>query len=263
MAPRWLRRAGPFAPAAGALFLAVVLAGAGTTTSTLACDRAAGRCTWARSSWHGGGAQSFPIEIVREIRFLDELGKNGRYAETVMIFASGHEMHLAHDTEAEARRRHDIIAAFFAGQGTSLRDHEDAERWLLIAAIAAAIAAVVLAIRAAGQRVPGTAPVTGTPPVTPLLRRPHVRLILAFLAAGGVAQIILMIVASRTQGTLDLECRTRCRFQGGECLPGGSLRSTLDPGDYTIEVWTASGAERWQPRTFTIARGETTRFVCE
>ena len=89
------------------------------------------------------------------------------------------------------------------------------------------------------------------------------RLLLGVAALALVVQAAFLIVASQTQGTLELECRQRCRFLGGECLPGGSLRSSLDPGDHMIEVWTGAGPDLWRPKTFTIAVGEVTRVTCE
>jgi hypothetical protein len=263
-APRWLRRVALLAPAAGCLFIAVVLAGAASSTTTLACDRGSG-CTWSTSAWHGGRARSFAVADVREVRFVDGLGKHGRRAETALIFASGHELHLATDDEDAARARFRTIEAFFAGRGPALRDHQAGAGWLYVAALAALIAAVVVAVRATRKRLVDTVALPGAPrsSLRGLLGRREVRFFLAVLAAAVVGQIALMLLAATTQGTLELECRTRCRFQGGECLPGGGLRTTLDPGEHTIEVWAATGDAHWQPRTFSIAVGEVTHFVCE
>jgi hypothetical protein len=262
-APRWLRRAALLVPAAGCLLVAVVLAGAASSTTTLACDRAVG-CTWSTSAWHGGRSRSFAVADVREVRFIDGLGKHGRRAETALLFASGHELHLATDDEDAARARFRAIEAFFAGRGPALRDHQAGAGWLYAAALAALIAAVIIAVRAARKRLVDTVALPTAPrSLRALLARREVRFFLAVLAAAIVGQIALMILAATTQGTLDLECRTRCRFQGGECLPGGGLRTTLDPGEHTIEVWAATGAAHWQPRTFSIAVGEVTHVVCE
>jgi hypothetical protein len=262
-APRWLRRAALLTPAAGCLLLAVVLAGAASSTATLTCDRAAGRCTWSTSTRHGRGDHGFAVADVREVRFIDRLGKHGREAETALVFASGHERHLGRGDADAARVRFRTVEAFFAGHGPALRVHSAGNRWLYAAALAAAIGAVVLAIRGARRRLLDTMPVPGAPPRVPFLARREVRFFLGVLAVAAVGQIVLLIVASTTQGTLVLECRTRCRFQAGECLPGGSLRTTLDPGEHTIDVWAATGDAVWQPRTFTIAVGEVTTFVCK
>jgi hypothetical protein len=261
---RWLRRAALFAPAVGCALLAVMLVGAASSTRVLACDRAAARCTWSTASWYERRDHAFAIDSVREIRFIDGLGKGGRRAETALLFATGHELHVAGDDTDSARGRHAAIAAFFAGRGRDLRDEERGGFWLFAAAVAAAIAAVVLAASAARRRLVDTVdPVVASPPRPALLSRPRVRLMLLLIGLVVAAQAALMIVAELTQGTLVLDCRRRCRFQGGECLPGGGLRSTLDPGDYTIDIWAASGPERWHPRAFSIAVGEVTHVVCE
>ena len=82
------------------------------------------------------------------------------------------------------------------------------------------------------------------------------------IALACAAQGILMLVSARTQGTLELECRGRCRFQGGECLPGGSVSMALDPGSYSVEVWTPQTEPPWTGRPVTIRVGEVTRFDC-
>jgi len=93
--PRWLRRAALFVPALGCALLAVVFAGAGASSRALACDRAAGRCTWTTGGWPAGDERTFAIASVREVRLVEGLGKHGRQAETALVFASGHELRLA------------------------------------------------------------------------------------------------------------------------------------------------------------------------
>lgn len=78
-----------------------------------------------------------------------------------------------------------------------------------------------------------------------------------------VAQLAVSWHARRTQGRLEVQCTHRCRFQGMDCLPGGSFEMTLDPGTYRIELWSPGGADPWQPRTFTIAVGETRQVECK
>ena len=66
----------------------------------------------------------------------------------------------------------------------------------------------------------------------------------------------------KDEGTLVLECQTRCRFQGMECLPGGSLQMALPPGTHGIEVWDPDAPTHWKTKKFSIEIGETTHFVC-
>ena len=83
-----------------------------------------------------------------------------------------------------------------------------------------------------------------------------------FIGLGGLAQVALMLYASTHQGTIELDCRSRCRFQGTECLPGGRVSMALDPGDYTVDLWASHGDALWIPRAVTVRLGETTPFVC-
>ncbi len=109
---------------------------------------------------------------------------------------------------------------------------------------------------------------TDVAPVAPLPRLPRhaivplaITLTVAALAIGGV--VIALAATSRTQGTLELQCNQRCRFQEFECLPGGRLSTTLPPGDYLIETWSQDRSEPWKKHTVTIRVGQRQRFVCE
>lgn len=90
--------------------------------------------------------------------------------------------------------------------------------------------------------------------------------ILAFVSFAIVASVIgnflLRAHADKTDGTLEVTCTNRCKFQGMECMPGGSWGSTLAPGDYAFEVFDASSPTQWTKRTVTIKKGETTQFAC-
>ena len=261
--PRWLRRAALFVPALGCALLAVVFAGAGASSRALACDRAAGRCTWTTGGWPAGDERTFAIASVREVRLVEGLGKHGRQAETALVFASGHELRLARADAGAARARFARLHGFFAGQGAAVRDDSPPRRWLYLVAAAAAVAAVILGWRAAHRPIVAAIAIAPGARPAPWHRRREARLFIGAVAVAMVVQLGFRIRACTSQGTLALDCRTRCRFQGGECLPGGAIEVPLDPGDYTVEVWTASGPERWRPRPFSIAVGEVTRVVCE
>ncbi|HEY4157141.1 MAG TPA: hypothetical protein VGM29_03555 [Polyangiaceae bacterium] len=68
--------------------------------------------------------------------------------------------------------------------------------------------------------------------------------------------------ASKVQGTLEIQAESRCKFDGAEILPGGSLSMTLDPRRYTIEVFDPRAPDHWQTQSFEITRGVTTRVHC-
>lgn len=91
---------------------------------------------------------------------------------------------------------------------------------------------------------------------------PTVLVVIGIAAAAILAQATLMLHADRTQGTLDVTCKQRCRFGGAECLPGGSWRGTFNPGEYTIEVWNPDAPTKWDSHPVSLRVGETTQFVC-
>lgn len=84
------------------------------------------------------------------------------------------------------------------------------------------------------------------------------------------AFILLTIVVSsavswfgaRSQGTLEVECKGRCRFENMECLPGGSVTMGLSPGTYTIETWAPDSATKWKANEVVVELGRTRKFVC-
>lgn len=89
---------------------------------------------------------------------------------------------------------------------------------------------------------------------------PIVLMLVALVAVGFVANLVLNEVAMTTQGRLELTSEHRCRFQGMELLPGGAMSTTLDPGRYEIQIWQPN--DEWVPRELDIVKGQTTTFVC-
>ncbi len=252
-------------PALGCLLLAIMLLDAGSNGTELSCRRADGTCTWRAESLFSRRERTFRIADVREVRFVEGLGKHKRDAETTLVFASGREMRLARGKRDAAQYRFAGMRGFFAAGSSDpwLAEREDGTRWLWLVALGLAIAAGVLGVRT--WRAPRPALEVAQPHIGPTWwqrRRRTVVLALGAIAIVGAGQLALLVIADRTQGTLSLDCQGRCRFQGAECLPGGEVRMTLDPGAYTIDVWTGAEGAPWSPRTFAIAVGETTDFIC-
>lgn len=77
-----------------------------------------------------------------------------------------------------------------------------------------------------------------------------------------VGNLALRAVVARTQGKIEFHAIQRCRFQGGELLPGGAMQMTLDPGTYTYEVWDPTAPNQWRVETFQSEVGRTTSVEC-
>lgn len=242
-----------YLPPVIAVLLGIVFAiGATRAPTKLECDRTT--CTYNEST--------FRVADVREVRFVEGFGKNKTQAESQIIFASGHQISVGRADTDDARVTFQELRDFFSPDGpASLAMKGSGTTWMWLLVVGCAIAAVVLGVKAKNQR-----EIYRTPDQKTADWKKRKKYILAgvgFLAVAFAAQGILMLVASRVQGTLVLECKQRCKFQGLECLPGGSSRQTLDEGTYTIEVWAASGSALWIPKQFQITTGETTTFVCQ
>ena len=82
------------------------------------------------------------------------------------------------------------------------------------------------------------------------------------LLSGIVSFLMHRRPPNRNEGTLEVNCTNRCKFQGMECMPGGSWGSTMPAGDYTFEVFDASSPTHWTSRVVTIRNGEKTSFAC-
>jgi len=77
-------------------------------------------------------------------------------------------------------------------------------------------------------------------------------------ASGGVTMATLSRL-SLTQ--LEIDCRGRCRVDGADCLPGGTIRIYLAPGEAkVVQLWVAPG--KWRVEQLTVPRGERRVFVC-
>jgi hypothetical protein len=241
-----------YLPAVGALLLAVLFTFGATRTSKLECDRTT--CT--------RDDLTFRVADVREVRFVDGFGKNKNQAESQIIFASGHQISVGRADSDDARVIHARLRAFFASDGPpSLILESKGSPWLLVFAVACAIAAVVLGVQA--RKKLGTYRSPEQKRADWKKRKKYVLAVVAGLVVIAGIQLVIMLVAGAVQGTLVLECKQRCRFDGIECLPGGSSRQTLDEGTYQIEIWASSGSALWIPKQFQITKGETTTFVCE
>lgn len=106
-------------------------------------------------------------------------------------------------------------------------------------------------------------PITKRLPVVARAKPSRV-VILAGAAGALIAFVVVVVTAyeSPAEGTLDLDCKGRCRFGTLECLPGGSLSMGLPPGQHTIETWAPDEPTHWKRSDVAIQIGQTRRFVC-
>lgn len=252
------------------LLLTFLLANAATRHEVLACDRAEDVCRWSRSSlFASSDTHAFPVTAVRDVRYVDKLGKNNQRARSVLVFASGNDFALREADTDDAASRHTRVARFFGGGGATLLEADEPSAFLLGVACLGLLGTVAFAIRGTvkWRRSPTTR--SSPPPPAPFPAPPPHRwrktalLFGGFITVGGLAQIALVLHATKNQGTLEFDCRGRCRFQGTECLPGGRFSMTLDPGDYTVDLWASHGEALWLPRRVTVRVGEHTTFVCD
>lgn len=255
-----------FAMLGGALLVLLV----GSSSLEIECSRGGvGMCGWSQGSLTSRSSMVFRIADVREVRLVEGLGKGKTHSETALVFSNGHETHFGNATNDEAKELYYEAHAFFAPGSTIASYHYErhGSKLYYLASIALLAGAIAWGIHGFRKRILETVELPTAKLEPTIGDRARRRRLVMRIAGGGAAIIgifvVFYVVATHGQGTLLLECQTRCRFQGGECLPGGEQRMSLDPGTYTIEIWTAAGSALWVPRQFDIAEGETTTYVCK
>lgn len=82
-------------------------------------------------------------------------------------------------------------------------------------------------------------------------------IVLATLSMVGIERY-----AARTQGTVEIDCQGRCRFENMECLPGGSVSMSAPPGEFQVETWAPDSPTHWKTNRVPVTIGATTKFVC-
>jgi hypothetical protein len=214
----------------------------------------------------------------------------------------GAETRLEWSDLDEGRQKHDEIARFFAKGSSvaSLHVQLDASIWGMLLAIGFIVVGLVVgvqAFRAPGAKRVEAAPASESDPDPdselavshgPASHGPASRAaaspgatglrgwwssrwkssrqtiifvgVIAVVAIGG--QVALELYAHMAQGFLEVRCSHRCRFDGAECLPGGSYRMSLDPGRYMLEVFDPSQASGWRPVPFQIEQGAAVSIEC-
>ena len=252
-------------PVLGVLVAGLIAASASSETR-LECSRATGRCDYLAESVFGDRRVEFPIDSVRDLRIVEDIGKNKNEGEVVLVFADGRDLHFGRGYESDARATLARASLFFGGDGATFSFNDHGSKYAWLAALLVFGASIAFGVEQ-WRKGPGPARAAAPAAVTPeayAKARKKVWIIVGLTVLLVLGQgLFFFFLADKDEGTLELECRARCRFQGMECLPGGSMSTTLAPGDYPIEIWASSGQALWLPRRFTIKVGETTKFRCE
>lgn len=217
-------------------------------------------------------SRSFPLSAVRDVRFEERRENKSRYGQTELIDTRGAPTYVGRSTDIEeARATYERVRRFFLlKEGSTLQIEREHAVWTLLFSAALAVGGLVLLISA--WRLPRTPARKEASSGTKSRIRwwyalsPETRQTLTFLAVaivlGAAVQVILLWYADNTQGWLTVQCEYRCRFQGAECLPGGSFQMALDPGTYTIEIWNPDLPESWERQPVEVARGKERVLLC-
>jgi hypothetical protein len=250
------------------IFLLCTVSGVvGTDHVELVCSRgpsSAAPCQVVTTSVFSG-QRRFPSSLaeVREERRVNN-GKSTAKPRWAVVLLDRRGAELAfgyYDSLAEAAVLGDRVRAFVREPGAApFRVEDPRGPWpylLLVAAAGAAVWTVTIVQHSRG--------VSG--PTEPLKTRlgKHwgtLRWFLALVSVAVVGQQALMWHADRTQGWLIFEAESRCTFDGGELLPGASMRLSLHPGRYCARVFNPSIDGHWETQCFDVAIGQTTTVRC-
>ncbi len=63
-------------------------------------------------------------------------------------------------------------------------------------------------------------------------------------------------------GRVHFRAEQRCKFQGGELLPGGEMSMSLAPGEYVIEIFDPTADGGWRADVFEVREGQARDYVC-
>jgi len=272
---------------------ALWLVGGGGTTSfafqtrSLTCTRelgASARCTFAVSRPFAYAVE-FPPGSVSSVEVFERTSGKGNTHHTfgvTLLDQRGAETELTRYAErAQAEAERDELSAFFADPrrpSYALAETSGIGAYLyFFGALGVGAFLLVRALRTPRGVTPAHSPASAATPAntTPGWHPPRLlawfyqpgpKPLLYFfggvVAIAAVAQFIATSYADAHQGWVELNAAARCRFQGAELLPGGSMRMALEPGSYAIEVYDPSVASRWETQHFDVRRGETTHVPC-
>lgn len=243
--------------AIGAVLLAAGAAVAGLQETRLTCTRDA--CETVKTFPASHTRQD--LSDVRDVEIHQGSGKQRNTYTVSLIDTRGASIRIHSSGEAGAATFKRELEEVLAGQRPQLEVVSPPMYWML--------AFVVLllvfggyeareAVRSWGKYARPAAPKTS--------RRPFIlwgALVVGALVVSSVGNFILERSQADSTGLLQLECRHRCEFDNGTCMPGGAMELRLRPGEYEVKVWNPAVTGSWEPHKVQIELGKDTRFVCE
>lgn len=253
-------------PAIAALGLGLVFVASGAQRFSIDCTQG-GQCDWIVGGIASVRNLHFNVADVREVRLVDGFGKYGHDSDIALVFADGRQRSFGRADRDSVLPTFESARAFFRTGGTPQFSYSKrGNHGLQVAGLGALIAALVLGVIGARKRILDWVDIPGAR-VEPTLAERAARRRRWWMIGGGVVAVAAFMGAMAlyqtwTQGKLELTCQTRCRLDGIECMPGAVLSTSLDPGDYIVEVWQGAGVALWKPVPFHIAVGETTAVTC-
>ena len=206
--------------------------------------------------------KEYALADMRVIEVHQGSGKRRGVWGVSFIDTPGTSIHLHSAGQADAEALQRELEALRAGQRQAVERVTPPTYWMLaFAALLLAFAGYEIraAIRNRGRYARAAKPSTGGSMKRPLLL--WLGLSVGALALAAIGNFIMTASMAGT-GLLQLECRHRCEFSGGTCMPGGAMEMRLNPGEYTVKVWNPAVAGSWEPRKVQIEIGRETRFVC-
>ena len=243
--------------AVGALLLAAGAAVAGLQETRLTCTRAA--CETVKT---------FPASLTRqELRDIHAVeihqgsGKQRGTYSVSLVDTRGASIRIHSSGEAGAATFKRELEEVLAGQRPRLEVVTPPMYWIF--AFVALLAAFSFYEIRAAIRSWGT---YTRPARAKTSSRPYLlwgALVVGALVVSTAANFILERSQADSTGLLQLECRHRCEFSKGTCMPGGAMELRLQPGEYEVKVWNPSVTGSWEPHKVRVELGKDTRFVCE
>jgi hypothetical protein len=87
-------------------------------------------------------------------------------------------------------------------------------------------------------------------------------LMLGAVLVYSAACLLVELWNQRSEGSVEIYADSRCLFDGATLLPGGNMRTSLEPGLHSVSVFNPDVPGNYEPLTFEVVRGRTTVVHC-